>query len=158
MNDVAAECCPKFDPQPWDQKEVSWDNKKFIKDRVRSFLHVPLNFSTVMKRNQAKIAAAGAGGDEMIVITDENSLWGSDVYIAVEKDVPGATNVTLSGNFLCKVFDGPFRDITKWIRAMQEFVVSQNQRFETLYFYYTTCPRCAKKQGHNYVVLMAQIS
>ena len=25
------------------------------------------------------------------------------------------------------------------------------------YFYYTTCPKCAKKHGHNYVVGFAQV-
>jgi len=25
------------------------------------------------------------------------------------------------------------------------------------YFYYTTCPKCAKKYGKNYVVLLAQV-
>ena len=55
----------------------------------RSFLHIPLNFGAVMKRNMAAIEAAGAATDEMIVLSDENSLWGADVYIAVAKDVPG---------------------------------------------------------------------
>ncbi|MGE5758418.1 MAG: hydrolase [Sideroxydans sp.] len=26
-----------------------------------------------------------------------------------------------------------------------------------LYFYYTTCPKCAKKYGKNYVVILAEV-
>jgi len=26
-----------------------------------------------------------------------------------------------------------------------------------LYFFYTTCPRCAQKYGKNYVVILAQV-
>jgi hypothetical protein len=26
-----------------------------------------------------------------------------------------------------------------------------------MYFFYTTCPKCAKKYGKNYVVILAQI-
>jgi hypothetical protein len=28
---------------------------------------------------------------------------------------------------------------------------------QTLYCYYTTCPKCAKKYGKNYVVLLAKV-
>jgi Bacterial hydrolase len=31
------ECCPKFDPTPWDGKMFEWDKKKFIKDHVSTF-------------------------------------------------------------------------------------------------------------------------
>ena len=82
-----------------------------------SFLHIPLNFGAVMRRNVQRIEAAEpAKLDEMIVLSDENSLWGADVYIAVSKDVPGARMATLSGDFLSKVFEGPYKDVPKWMR------------------------------------------
>ena len=43
----AVECCPPFKPEPWDEKTITWENKRFVKDRVRSFLHIPLNFGGV---------------------------------------------------------------------------------------------------------------
>ena len=93
----------------------------------------------------------------MIVLADENSLWGADVYVSVAGDVPGAQMATLSGTFLSKVFEGPFKDIRTWIGQMGEHVKSQGKELEKLYFYYTTCPRCAKKYGKNYVVLLARV-
>jgi len=68
---------PKFEPGPWNDKQVTWEGKLFLKDRVRSFLHIPLNFGAVMKRGMATIRAAGAVPDEMVVLSDENSLWGA---------------------------------------------------------------------------------
>ncbi len=44
-------CCPRFNPEPWDEKETIWEDKLFIKDHVTSFLHIPLNFGKVMIRN-----------------------------------------------------------------------------------------------------------
>ena len=44
-------CCPRFDPEPWDEKEVTFDDKLFVKDHVTSFFHIPLNFGKVMVRN-----------------------------------------------------------------------------------------------------------
>ncbi|MFH1919257.1 MAG: hydrolase [Planctomycetota bacterium] len=157
MTGNAEICCPEFNPEPWDGKEITWENKKFVKDRVRSFLHVPLNFGAVMKKNVGLIEAAGAKPDEMIVIADENSLWGADVYLEVAKDVPNARMASISGTFLTRVFEGPYKNIKSWIREMGEYVKSRGKETRQLYFYYTTCPKCAKKYGKNYVVLLAQV-
>ena len=150
-------CCPRFSPEPWHEKEVAWDGKLFVKDRVRSFLHIPLNFGGVMKRSMALVEAAGAKSDDMLVLSDENSLWGADVYIAVTKEVPGARMATVSGRFLSRTFEGPFRNMGKWMKEMGEFVSSRGEEAKKTYSYYTTCPRCAKKYGENYVVLLAQV-
>ncbi len=153
----AMECCPRFEPGSWDEKELHWKDRKFVKDRVRSVLHIPLNFGSVMVRNMHKIEAAGAKSDEAIVLSDENSLWGADVYIAVNKEVPGADNVTISGTFVSKVFEGPYQRVPRWIQETRDFVASQGKQIKKLFCYYTTCPKCAKKYGENYVVILAQV-
>lgn len=150
-------CCPKFDPTPWHEKEIKWQDKRFVKDRVASFLHIPLNFGAVMKRNMTRIEDAGAALEQNVIISDENSLWGADVYIAVTKDVPGATMATISGSFLCKVFEGPYQNMRKWIGEMKDFVQGKGKDTKRMYFFYTTCPKCAKKYGKNYVAILAQI-
>jgi hypothetical protein len=155
--DDAAECCPRFNPEPWDGKELCWKDKKFVKDRVRSFLHIPLNFGAVMKRNVGLIEAAGAKPSEMIVLADENSLWGSDVYIEVTRDVSGAAMTTISGTFLSKVFEGPYRNMGKWMAEMKQHAASLGKEPKKIFCYYTTCPKCAKKYGKNHVVLLAQV-
>lgn len=151
------ECCPRFDPTPWDEQEVTWEGKLFAKDRVRSFLHIPLNFGAVMKRTTAKIEAVDAKPARPIVLSDENSLWGADVYVEVTKDVPDAAMATISGRFLTKAFEGSYQNIRKWINEMNQFVASRDEKLHKLYCYYTTCPKCAKKHGENYVVLVAQV-
>ena len=152
------ECCSKFDPQPWDGKELQWQGRRFVKDRVRSFLHIPLNFGAVMTRNVGQIEAADARPEAMVILSDENSLWGADVYVAVTKDIPGANMVSLSGTFLCKVFEGPYRNTPKWIEQMKAFVQGQGRSIRKLYCFYTTCPKCAKKYGKNYVAILAQVA
>jgi hypothetical protein len=151
------ECCPPFDPEPWDRKEFVWDHKRFVQDRVRSLLHIPLNFGAVMKRNLAAIEAAGARPEAMVVLSDENSLWGADVYIAVAKEVPGATMATLSGTFVSRVFEGPYGKVREWTRQMRAYVADQGKTLGHLYVYYTTCPKCARRFGKNYVVMLARV-
>lgn len=152
-----AECCARFAPEPWDDKVITWEGKRFLQARVVSCCHIPLNFGAVMRRSMAAIAAAGAIPEEMIVLSDENSLWGADVYIAIAKDVPGARTTTLSGTFLTRVFEGPFRNVRTWVGEMKASVAARGKVPRKLYCFYTTCPACARKYGKNYVVILAQI-
>lgn len=150
-------CCPRFDPVPWDGKTLNWQGKRFMQDRVTSLFHFPLNYGAVMTRMEAALRAAGAKLEAPVMLTDENSLWGADVYVEAGKDVPGAKMVTLSGTFLSKVFEGPYSHIGRWVVEMKAWLQREGRPYRKLYFYYTTCPKCAKKYGKNYVVLLAQI-
>jgi len=47
--------------------------------------------------------------------------------------------------------------VDSWIKEMNGYVKSKGKELKKLYFYYTACPKCAKKYGKNYVVLLAQI-
>ncbi len=150
-------CCPRFDPQPWNETEHVWKDKLFVKDRVRSFFHIPLNFGKVMVRNMEKIAKAGALADTPILLSDENSLWGADVYIAVSKPVPEARMEQISGTFVTKAFEGPYKNIPSWIKEMKRLLQAKGRQLKKLYMFYTTCPKCAKFYGKNYVVVVAQV-
>ncbi len=150
-------CCPRFNPEPWNEKEITFRDKLFIKDHVTSFMHIPLNFGKVMTRCMDKIHKAGAFSQEQIVLSDEKSLWGADVYVAVTKEVPGAEMAKISGTFLSKTFEGPYKNMSGWIQQMHAYVSSKTKQMKKMYFYYTTCPKCAKVYGKNYVVILAQV-
>lgn len=149
-------CCRRFDPTPWENKEIVWQDRLFVKDRVRSFLHIPLNFGQVVVRNLKKIEKAGAASEQLMPV-DENSLWGADVHIAVTREVPDANTVKISGTFLTKVFEGPYKNVPVWMKEMTAFAQGKGKEIKKIYFCYTTCPRCAKAYGKNYVVILAQI-
>jgi hypothetical protein len=150
-------CCPRFNPEPWDEKEVTFQDKLFVKDHVRSFFHIPLNFGKVMVKNMEMIQKADALEPEPLMLSDEKSLWGADIYIAVAKEVPGTETARISGTFMTKVFEGPYKGIRNWIKEMKAYVESKARKIEKMYFFYTTCPKCAEFYGKNYTVILAQI-
>ena len=150
-------CCPRFNPELWDEKQVAFQDKLFVKDYVRSFFHIPLNFGKVMVRNMERISEAKALPPEPLMLSDENSLWGADVYIAVAREVPGAEMVRLSGTFLTKVFEGPYKNARNWAQEMKAYVESKAKEMKKMYFFYTTCPKCAEFYGKNYIVILAQV-
>ena len=150
-------CCPPFDPEPWRDAEIIWKDKPFVKDHVTSFFHVPLNLGRTVVRNMKLIEAADALPEQNLMLTDEKSRWGADVYIDVSRDVPGAQMATLSGTFLTRVYDGPFSEVGRWTRDVDAWLSERGETLDALYFAYTTCPRCARAYGHNYVVLFARV-
>ncbi len=150
-------CCPPFDPAIWDNKEVVWDNKIFVKDRVHSLFHIPMDMGRKVVKNMALIKKAGAEPAQGLMLFDENSLWGSDIYIDVTHDVPEANMAQISGKFVTRVFEGPYKNAGLWAKEMMTYVAAKGQTSKKLYFSYTTCPNCAKAYGKNYVVLFSQI-
>ena len=150
-------CCDPFNPEPWQDKEITWVDKMFVKDHVTSFLHMPLNMGAKVVKNMKLIEKANAGSTQQLMLTDEKSLWGTDIYIDVSQTVPEAQMATISGTFLTKVFEGPYKNAGKWAGEMSDYVKSRGKELKKMYFSYTTCPKCAKAYGKNYVVLFAQI-
>jgi len=151
-------CCEPFDPVPWQDKEITWKDKIFVKDHVTSFFHIPLNMGKKVIINMELIEKANARAAQQLMLTDEKSPWGADIFIDVSKEVAGAQMATLSGSYLTKVFEGPYNNAGRWAQEMKEYVENKGKSLKKLYFSYTTCPRCAKAYGKNYVVLFAQIN
>lgn len=150
-------CCAPLDADHWDGKEITWEAKPFLRDHIREFVHVPLNYGSVITRDNEAIEKAAAYPEDPLWLTDEVSPWGSDIYLAVDGEVPGAKIDHLSGTFMTKVFEGPYRHIGKWTKAMDQHVHDAGHEVDKMYFYYATCPKCAKHFGKNQVVLFAKV-
>lgn len=150
-------CCPRLDPALWDNKVLEWDKKKFVKDKVFTLFYMPITFGATMKRLDKKVRSANAAMTDFICLSDHTSKWNMDVYLAVDKEIPGAENVTLSGKYLSKVYEGPFSDTGKWCKDYENYVKSKGMNIKKWFMWYTTCPKCAKKYGKNYVVIMSEV-
>ena len=173
------ECCPKFDPSSFTDadgnpyKIITWNEKPFVKDGTWCFCYVPLAFGRATTRALKKIKDAGAESpkDEFMILSDCKSPWYSDVFLSVAKDdVEGATVEKISGDFLAKAFEGDYSNIGTWVKEMKALlkeVLEKKAKDENtpavdvedtrVLFYYPTCPKCAKKYGENYVVVLAKM-
>lgn len=150
-------CCPKFDPKPWDDQLFEWKDKKFIKDNVFTIFYMPVNFGKVMTRLNKAVTNAGATIPDSLGLSDHKSKWNMDLYLAVDKEIPGAKNTSLSGKYFSKVYEGPFRETEKWCIDFENVLKSKGLTKNKMYMWYTTCPKCAKKYGKNYVAIVAQV-
>ena len=152
------ECCPEFNPAAWDNQVIEWDQKRFIKGRVCTFMFMPLNFGGAMRKMNALAGKAGADIPDWLCLSDHTSKWNMDIYLAVDEAIPGEDNATLTGEFYSKVYEGSFKDTGKWCEDFKSIVKSKNKSIEKLYMWYTTCPKCAKKYGKNYVVILGKMN
>jgi len=146
-------CCPKFDPMPWDEKTFEWVNKKFIKDKVFTLFYMPMNFISAMKRVYGKVEKSGAIIQDGMWLSDHTSKWNMDLYLAVDKEAADVENITMSGKFLSKVYEGNFKDTGIWMKDFENYAKGKGISVKKMYMWYTTCPKCAKKYGKNYVVV-----
>jgi hypothetical protein len=151
------ECCPKFNPAPWDGKTFEWKGKKFIKDSVFTLFYMPINFGGVITKMMKKVEASGAKCQDNLCLSDHTSKWNMDLYVAVDKKVAHAENVNLSGKYFSKVYEGPFKNTGKWVRDFGADATKNGLALQKMFMWYTTCPKCAKKYGKNYVVIVGQI-
>ena len=155
---VSPLCCPPFDPATFQDKEITWAGKTFVKERVHSIFHVPLDMGRKLTKAMRLIESAHATTAQRLILSDELSPWRSDLYIDANGPVEGAETAVLSGTFLTRVYEGPFRDAPKWCADMAARVVAKGRTLKKTYLGFTTCPACAKAYGKNYVVVLAQVA
>ncbi|MGD8912625.1 MAG: hypothetical protein PVI97_17100 [Candidatus Thiodiazotropha sp.] len=151
-------CCPRFRPEGWDGQDLHFVDKLFVKAKTRSFFHIPLNMGTVYPKTSDAIEAAGAFDmEQLIVLSHDTSAWRAEHLFSVTKDVPGQEMVRITGDFMTKLFEGPYKNTPKWQKELKTFVQSQGKQVKKTYFFYTTCPKCAKYYGKNYVIGVAEV-
>jgi hypothetical protein len=151
-------CCPRFKLEGWDEQDLHFKDKLFVKATTRSLFHIPLNMGTVYPRTAEAIEAADAFNmEQLIVLSHNSSAWRAEHFFSVLKEVPGQEMVRITGDFITKVFEGPYKNAPKWEKELENFVKNQGKQVKKTYFFYTTCPKCAKYYGENYVVGVAEV-
>jgi len=150
-------CCEIFNPDPWDDKILEWSDKKFVKGKVFTLFFMPLNFGSVIVKAMGKIKSAGAKMVDSLGLSDHTSKWNMDLYLAVDREIPGMENITLNGKFFSKVYEGNFKETGEWCKDFEKSAKEKGFEVKKMYMWYTTCPKCAKSYGKNYVVIIGKI-
>lgn len=158
MSDNTTGCCPRFNPDGWDGAELQFRDKTFVRAKTLSVMHIPINMGKVFSRVLGRIEAADAmGKDDFVVLSRDLSAFESEHLFAVSKSIPDEEMTTLSGNFVTKVFEGPYQKAKDWYQEMVDLMRARGQDPGDIWFFYTTCPKCAKAYGKNYVVGFAKV-
>jgi hypothetical protein len=158
MSDNPTNCCPRFNTEGWDEQELHFKDKLFVKAKTRSIFHIPINMGSVYPKTFAEIEKANAiDYNDLIVLSYDPSPWTGEHYFSVNKNVSGQEMVHMTGDYLTKVFEGPYKNAPKWEKEMKEFAENKGKHVKKTYFFYTTCPKCSKFYGKNYMVAVSEI-
>ena len=155
-------CCPLFDPGKWDTKTFDWKHKHFIKSSIPTFFHIPFppmignKINKMIKLAEKADALAEERTDSLLLFSDPGPFR-SDMYLSVEKRVPAAKNVDISGHFASRVVQGKYNATPKSMKEMDRDLAGQGKKALNYYVHYAYCPKCAKEAGHNYIVLFAEL-
>jgi hypothetical protein len=152
-------CCPLPNVGEWDHRTVEL-HQQFIRLHTRCILHIPLNMGRVMTALQATADLAGAGlpAEKAMTLSRDLSPWKAEQLYAVSSPIAGADNVTLDGTFATCVFEGPYGKAGTWRAGVVAYAKSIGRTVEDVYFFYTTCPTCAKHYGKNYVIALGRLA
>lgn len=157
-SDNPTNCCPRFNPDGWDGQELHFKDKLFVRAKTTSLFHIPLNMGSMFPKTFDAIEKAGAYDEnDFIVLSYDPSAWRGEHYFAVSRDVPGLEMVQLSGDYITRVFEGPYRKAPQWQKQIEAELESQGKQAKKTYFFYTTCPKCAKVYGKNYMVAVVEL-
>jgi hypothetical protein len=155
-------CCPPFDPAKWHHVHHSWKDRPFLRDSVPELFHIPLpgTYAKAIARMWKKASDTGAAPepDDFLLLANDPSSFRADLYMSLSKDIPDAETVKLAGNFFSQVFEASYGDVRKCLRETSQFLAKNGMFSLKDYIYYPYCPKCAKKYGHNYVVVLSKVA
>ena len=154
-------CCPLFHPEQWNNVRHIWKEKLFLKDSVPEILHIPLpgTYAKAIARMWKKAEAAGAAPDpkDFLLLAHGPSAFKAELYMSVTKEIPGAEVVKLTGDFFSKVYEASYSDVPKCLRETDTYLAANAMASKKYYIDFPYCPKCAKKYGCNYVVVLAEV-
>lgn len=151
-------CCPRFHPEDWKDVKLRFRDKRFVRAETRSVVHVPLNMGSVFTRVGGRMEAAGAYDPaDYITLSHDLSPWKAEHLFAAAKDVPEEGMIRVSGDYLTRVFEGPFSQMGTWAKTMETAAEAEGKAGAEVWFYYPTCPKCSRAYGKTYVVGLAKV-
>lgn len=151
-------CCAMFNPAGWDGRRLHFANKRFVRATTRSLAYFPLNMGAVFGRVQGHLEADGAEDvTQKLVLSRDLSPFTAEHLFAVQTDVQGEQMVALSGDFQTRTFEGPYSQVRVWHDQMQTVAHEAGHEPGQVWFFYTTCPNCAKAYGQNPVVGVVEL-
>ncbi|MBI4302835.1 MAG: hypothetical protein HY665_00645 [Chloroflexi bacterium] len=151
------QCCPRLRAEDWDKKELVWNSKPFYRTKYRSLLHMPLNIGGVTTRAMGQIRTIGLTEEPTIMLSKEESMFGSTLLLSVKQESQDIPTAKLSGKYVTRLFEGNYRYVGKWANEMKRYLVEIKKEPKEMLFWYVTCPKCAKKYGSAQTVILAAV-
>jgi hypothetical protein len=133
----------------------------FLKDSIPQIFHIPLpgSFAKAIGRMWKTAEKAGAAPDpkDFLLLTHDPSAFKAELYMAITREIAGCNIERLTGNFFSKVYEGSYGDVPQCLRKTDLYLAANVMVSKKYYINFPYCPKCAKKYGHNYIMVLAEV-
>ena len=127
-----------------------------------TFFHIPFTFLIGRKicklwKHTDQWKKVDQSKDNILVLFHDSGMFKSEIFFSVTGHIPKANNVTISGEFIARVFEGKYCDVRNFINQTKNYLVTQEKVAKDIYVHYAYCPMCTKKHNKSYVLVLAQV-
>lgn len=151
-------CCVRMNSREWDLKQHVWKREPFFVVKHGLFFHIPINFGGIVKTAMDQLEKTYKPEYPFMMLERELNWFTGKLMVALKKPAKGPDVEYLSGTFISKVFNGPYNRLGPAVQELAEHVrKKRGARPTEFYFWYTVCPRCAKKLGGYQTIIFARM-
>jgi bifunctional DNA-binding transcriptional regulator/antitoxin component of YhaV-PrlF toxin-antitoxin module len=152
--------CPEINDQDWHMKDQTWNGKFFYFEYVRHIFSFPMGFDVQVKKMKQDLAHKGY----QLVIPDlvlhQPGMFQGRILVEIQDPEQYDANVEPLDNarILSRVVKGSGARMGQALQELKTFTRDRTHLDPTVvYYWHTTCKRCAKTRGYEKTVLFARV-
>jgi hypothetical protein len=152
--------CPDVNDQDWHLQDRDWSGKFFYFEYVQHLFYMPLQLDKVIQNMKLDIARKGyqpVNPDQILYLP--GSFQGR-VLMEIQDPEQYDANVEKFENarILSRVYKGPRNRIKNAVEELKAFTQDKTHLIPSkIYYWHTTCPKCAPTKGGDKTVLFARV-
>lgn len=146
--------CADIDKKIWHNRELDFSGSFFYAISTPMFLHLPVRIARDVQKAAQNIKAKNYKLIFPPMILCKDALFKGQILVKVEnynKDDPNIVRFTDS-IFYSYVFTGPWKKLAG--ETIKIIITQKIGNIRNIYFWYITCPVCAKEKGEKTVILI----
>ncbi len=152
--------CPEINDQDWHLKDENWDKKFFYFDYVRHFFNVPLGYDKQLRAMKLNIAKKGYQLANPDMVLYQPGTFQGRILMEIKDPEQYDANVEPFENarMLSRVHQGSRGDLGNALQELKAFTQDRTHLDPSIiYYWHTTCSKCAKTRGYEKTVLFARV-
>jgi hypothetical protein len=152
--------CPDVNDQDWHLKDQDWSGKFFYFEYVRHLFNIPLGYDKQLQAMKRDLARKGYQLVTPDMVLHQPGAFQGRILMEIKDPEQYDANVESFDNarILSRVYRGPRSSIGSAVQELKAFT-QDRAHLEPIVVYYwqTTCKRCAKTKGYEKTILFARV-
>jgi len=148
--------CHKVKAADWHNKVISFENRSFYTEKIPLIFHIPIGLGKRIEALQEEIRLKEYKIIEPVTTLMKDGTFSGLIMTEIEKPRFFDPQIYTFGPSLmyCYVSTEPWNNLRADFLLAKKNFDSQGKKVKSLYFRYTTCPRCSGVQGYQTLLFL----